>query len=170
AESSAISRRSSSRSIPRARSCHRLLLLQTAERRAGDSGTSRPTAHRPSSLLHGLKVDLRHSFADFAPELEPVLAGAAEMDPGIHPRVRALTRRLGKARERSSDAFEGLAARDRETGLVAAQRTREGHRRRRAERALRRRIIRDRRGVLMTVPGRVADRGVVAVVVALTNG
>src|SRR5882724_11682054 len=67
--------------------------------RTGGSVASRPTAHRPGLLLHGLQIDLCHSLADLAPEGHPVLTGAAEMDAGIDARVRALTGRLREARK-----------------------------------------------------------------------
>ena len=92
------------------------------------------------------------------------------MDAGIDARVGALPRRLGEAREGSRDPFEGLAAREGEVGLIAAQDTGEDYRGGAAERALRGRIVGDGRGVLMTVPGRVTRGGIVAVVVALADG
>jgi hypothetical protein len=92
------------------------------------------------------------------------------MDAGKDSGVRALARRLGETRERSGDPLEGFAAGDHEAGLVAAQGAGESCRCRRAERALRRRVVRHGRGVLMTIPGRITDGGVVAVVVTLADG
>src|SRR6185503_17077883 len=66
----------------------------------GDSATRHRSA--PMALLpHGLEVQRRRSLTDLAPESQPILAGATEMDPGIDPGVGALARRLREARERS---------------------------------------------------------------------
>src|SRR6185295_4288628 len=124
----------------------------------------------PASLLHGLEIERGGPLSDLAAQDEPVLTGAPEVDAGIDSGVGALPRRVGEARERSGDSVEWLPARDREAGLVAAEGAGEGHRGGRAEGALGGRIVRDRRRILMAVPGRVADGGVVAVVVALPDG
>src|SRR5262249_37589077 len=128
----------------------------------------RPAA--PSLLLGRQQIELRHAFAHPAPEGHPVLAGAAEMDARIDARIRALARRLREARERPGDYLDRLPARDGETGLISAQHAGERNRCRRAERALRRRVVRDRRRVLIAVPGGITGRRVVAVAVALANG
>src|SRR5262245_44054858 len=91
------------------------------------------------------------------------------MDPRVDTGIRALPGRLGEAGERSRDPLERLAARDREADLIAED-TGEGHGGAAAEGALRRRIVRHRGRVLVAVPGRVADRGIVAVIVALADG
>src|SRR6266849_6427666 len=144
-----------------------------AEEARAPTGDSRSQAARRrtalASLPDGLEVERRRPLSDLPPQDEPVLTGTAEMDAGIDPGVGALPRRLRETRERSRDPFEGLATRYREVGLVAAQDAGKGHRRRPAEGALRGRIVRDVRGVLVTVPGRVADGRVVDVVVTLAN-
>src|SRR4030095_14303003 len=113
-----------------ARSAATLKRLRSAgsgppERRRGRS--------RRRSLPRGLQVQRHRSLADLASEHEPVLAGAAEMDAGIDARVGALPSRLREAREGPRDPVEGLAARDGEVGLIAAEGTGEDDRGRAAE-------------------------------------
>src|SRR6266568_4113388 len=121
-------------------------------------------------LLHGLEVQRDSPLSHLPPEHESVLAGAAEVNARIDAGIGALPRRLGEARERPLDPLERLPARDCEFGLVAAQDTREDDGGGAAEDALRRGIVRDRGGVLVAVPGRIARGGIVSVVVSLTDG
>src|SRR5688572_17403184 len=130
--------------------------------RAGAVGKGR-------SLLHWLEIDVRHALPHPASEGEPGLTRAAEVDSSIDARVGTLPGGLRKARERSRDPVERFAAGESEADLIAED-AREDDRRRCAERALRRRVVRDGRRVLMAVPRRIADGGVVAVVVAFADG
>src|SRR5712664_92556 len=121
-------------------------------------------------LLHGLQIERDNPLSHLASEDESILTRAAEVDARIDARIGAFSRRLGEARERSSESLERLPARDREFGLVAAQDAREDDGGGAAEDALRRGIVRDRGGVLVAVPGRVARGGIVSVVVPLADG
>src|SRR6266700_53917 len=120
------------------------------------------------SLPDRLQIERDGPLADLTSRGESVLARAAEVDARVDSGIRAFPRRLGEARERSSDTLERLPARSREGSLVA-QDTREDHRGGRTEHALRRRIVRDRRSVLEAVPVRVAGGRIVPVVVALAD-
>src|SRR5712691_5937773 len=121
-------------------------------------------------LLHGLEVQRDSPLSHLPPEHESVLAGTAEVNARIDAGIGALPRRLGEARERALDPLERLPARHCEFGLVAAQDTREDDGGGAAEDALRRGIVRDRGGVLVAVPGRIARGGIVSVVVSLADG
>src|SRR5215468_2370181 len=119
-------------------------------------------------LSHWLQIQRDRSLSDLAAEYQPVLARTAEVNARVHTGIRALSGRLREAGERPRDALERLAARDREADLITED-SGKRHGGRAAEGALRRRIVRDRGRVLMAVPGRIADGGIVAIVVALAN-
>ena len=68
-----------------------------------------------------VQVRLRHPLADPATERKAVLTGTAEMNPRVDSGVSTFLSRLGKARERSRDAFEWLTACEGEARLVPAQ-------------------------------------------------
>src|SRR5439155_22758773 len=96
----------------------------------------------PCLLLHGLEVQRDSPLSDLAPQHESILAGAAEVDPRVDARIRALPSRLGEAGERPRDAVERLPAGGGETKLVAAQDAGEDDGCVAAERAWRGRIVR----------------------------